>query len=90
MKITRLKARYPISYADAFSVSLAMEFEAPIGVKIARRTRRIVTQNIAMALGIKLIFIALGIFGEATMWEAVFSDVGVALLAVGNALRILR
>ena len=64
--------------------------KVPTGVKIARRTRWIVTQNITMALGIKLIFIALGILGKATMWEAVFADVGVALLAVVNALRILR
>ncbi|NOY21919.1 MAG: cadmium-translocating P-type ATPase [Acidobacteria bacterium] len=61
-----------------------------VGIKIARRTRRVVTQNIVLALGIKLVFIALGIAGEATMWEAVFADVGVALLAVANAIRILR
>ena len=61
-----------------------------VGIKIARRTRRVVTQNIVLALGIKLVFIALGIAGEATMWEAVFADVGVALLAVVNAIRILR
>ncbi|NOZ12965.1 MAG: cadmium-translocating P-type ATPase [Acidobacteria bacterium] len=60
------------------------------GMKIARKTRRVVTQNIVLALGVKLVFIVLGVAGEATMWEAVFADVGVALLAVANALRILR
>jgi Cd2+/Zn2+-exporting ATPase len=62
----------------------------PRGVKIARRTQRIVWQNIILALGVKLAFISLGIIGEATMWEAVFADVGVALIAVFNAMRILR
>ncbi|AHF80778.1 heavy metal translocating P-type ATPase [Thermococcus paralvinellae] len=62
----------------------------PIGIKIARRTQRIVWENIIFALGVKLAFISLGILGEATMWEAVFADVGVALIAVFNAMRILR
>ncbi|NOY45442.1 MAG: cadmium-translocating P-type ATPase [Deltaproteobacteria bacterium] len=59
-------------------------------VHVARRTNRIVRANIAMALGIKGVFIALGALGVATMWEAVFADVGVAVLAVLNASRILR
>ena len=62
----------------------------PRGIRIARKTRRIVWQNIIFALGVKLVFIGLGILGEATMWEAVFADVGVALIAVFNAMRILR
>ena len=62
----------------------------PKGIRIARKTRRIVWQNIIFALSIKLAFISLGILGEATMWEAVFADVGVALIAVFNAMRILR
>ena len=57
---------------------------------IARKTRRIVWQNIIMALGIKFIVLGLGVAGMATMWEAVFADVGVALLAVLNSMRILR
>ncbi|MCD6183344.1 MAG: cadmium-translocating P-type ATPase, partial [Thermovirga sp.] len=61
-----------------------------LGVRIARKTQRIVWQNIVFALGVKLAFISLGIIGEATMWEAVFADVGVALIAVFNAMRILR
>lgn len=62
----------------------------PTALKIAKKTRRIVVQNIALALGIKALFLILGAFGLAGMWEAVFADVGVALLAVANALRILR
>jgi Cd2+/Zn2+-exporting ATPase len=41
-------------------------------------------------MGVKLIFIVLGVFGVATMWEAVFGDIGVALIAIFNALRILK
>ena len=58
------------------------------GMEIARFTKKIIWQNIFFALGIKLGFIILGIFGVATMWEAVFADVGVALLAVLNATRV--
>ncbi len=61
-----------------------------VAVEIARRTRRIVRQNIYVALGIKGFFILLGGMGVATIWEAVFADVGVALLAVFNATRALR
>ncbi|WP_334074791.1 heavy metal translocating P-type ATPase [Paenibacillus sp. A14] len=59
-------------------------------IYIAKRTRRIVWQNIIFALLIKAVFLLLGAFGIATMWEAVFSDVGVTLLAVLNAMRVLR
>ncbi|WNQ12537.1 heavy metal translocating P-type ATPase [Paenibacillus aurantius] len=59
-------------------------------LRIARKTRRIVWQNIGFALGVKGIFLLLGALGFATMWEAVFSDVGVTLLAVLNAMRILK
>ena len=59
-------------------------------VNIAKRTRRIVWQNIIFALGVKGLVLLLGAFGIATMWEAVFSDVGVTLLAVLNAMRVLR
>ena len=62
----------------------------PEGIRIARRTQGIVWQNIALALSVKVAFIGLGILGEATMWEAVFADVGVAMIAILNALRILR
>ncbi len=56
-------------------------------IKIARHTRKIVYQNIILALGVKLFFVFLGTLGVATIWEAVFADVGVALLAVLNATR---
>ena len=59
-------------------------------VNIARHTRRVVKQNIILALAIKCFFLILGAFGLATIWEAVFADVGVALLAVLNATRTLR
>ncbi|MEK3732176.1 heavy metal translocating P-type ATPase [Paenibacillus sp. FSL M8-0334] len=62
----------------------------PAAIQVAKRTRRIVWQNIVFALGVKAIFLVLGAFDIATMWEAVFSDVGVTLLAVLNAARILR
>jgi Cd2+/Zn2+-exporting ATPase len=58
-------------------------------VDIARFTKKIVWQNIVFVLGVKGIFLALGAFGIATMWEAVFADVGVSLLAVINAMRIM-
>ena len=59
-------------------------------ISIARETRRIVIQNIVMALSIKTAFLLLGAFGIAGMWEAVFGDVGVTLLAVLNSMRILK
>jgi Cd2+/Zn2+-exporting ATPase len=59
-------------------------------IKIARRTRSIVFQNIVFALGVKAIFLVLGAAGAATMWEAVFADMGVALLAIFNALRVMN
>ncbi|MCB9448984.1 MAG: cadmium-translocating P-type ATPase [Flavobacteriales bacterium] len=57
-------------------------------IKIGKATKRIVWQNIGLAFGVKLIVLALGAGGVATMWEAVFADVGVALLAIFNAIRI--
>ena len=59
-------------------------------IKISKATKRIVWQNIILALGVKLIVLALGAGGLATMWEAVFADVGVALLAILNAVRIQK
>jgi Cd2+/Zn2+-exporting ATPase len=59
-------------------------------IRIAKRTRRIVWQNIAFAFGIKAIVLIMGAGGLATMWEAVFADVGVALIAVLNAMRVMR
>jgi len=62
----------------------------PLAINIARRTKNIVIQNIVLALGIKAIVLLLGALGMATMWEAVFADVGVALLAVLNSMRALK
>ncbi len=59
-------------------------------IKIARRTRNIVWQNIVFALGVKGIFLILAGFGYTTMWEAVFADVGVALIAVLNSMRVMN
>ena len=59
-------------------------------IKIAKETKEIVWQNITIAFAVKIVVMALGLFGDATMWEAVFADVGVALLAVLNATRVLR
>ena len=59
-------------------------------VKISRKTITIVKQNIVFALGIKALFLLLGAFGLANMWEAVFADVGVSVLAILNAMRALR
>ncbi len=59
-------------------------------IRIARKTRNIVWQNIVFALGVKAVILVLGAFGIATMWEAVFGDVGVAVIAVLNAMRAMR
>jgi len=59
-------------------------------IKIAKRTRKIVWQNIIFSLGVKGIFLILGAFGYATMWEAVFADVGVTIIAVLNAMRVMN
>jgi len=59
-------------------------------IKISRATRKIIWQNIALAFGVKLVVMILGTLGLATMWEAVFADVGVALLAILNAVRLQK
>lgn len=59
-------------------------------IKIGKLTRKIVMQNIALAFGVKVIVLILGAGGVATLWEAVFADVGVALLAILNAVRIQK
>ncbi len=61
-----------------------------IGIKIGKSTQRIIWQNITLAFGVKIIVLILGAGGLATMWEAVFADVGVALLAILNAVRLQR
>ncbi len=59
-------------------------------IAIGRRTRRIVLQNIIFAIGVKVLVMLLGVLGMATLWEAVFADSGVALLAVMNSMRALK
>ncbi|MBG48973.1 MAG: cadmium-translocating P-type ATPase [Pseudozobellia sp.] len=60
------------------------------GIQIGRSTRRIVWQNIGLAFGVKGIFLILGAIGLATMWEAVFADVGVSFVAILNAIRLQK
>ena len=59
-------------------------------IEVAKATKQIVMQNIVIALGIKSVFLILGALGIAGMWEAVFGDVGVTIIAVLNAMRILK
>nr|WP_212635762.1 MULTISPECIES: heavy metal translocating P-type ATPase [Ralstonia] len=62
----------------------------PAFVRLSRSTAGVLKQNIALALGIKVVFLALTFTGQATMWMAVFADMGASLLVVGNGLRLLR
>ena len=62
----------------------------PETIRLSRRAHAVLWQNITLALGIKLVFLALALFGHATMWMAVFADMGAALLVVFNGLRLLR
>ena len=59
-------------------------------VRLSKRTHAILWQNITLALGIKSAFLVMAVFGSATMWMAVFADMGASLLVVGNGLRLLR
>jgi len=59
-------------------------------IRIARKTKKIVMQNITFALGVKVAILILAVFGITTMWEAVFGDVGVALIAVLNSMRAMK
>ncbi|MBS6098743.1 MAG: HAD-IC family P-type ATPase [Streptococcus vestibularis] len=62
----------------------------PVAIQIARKTMGIVKQNIVFAIGVKVIVLLLGALGFATMYAAVFADVGASLLVVANGLRLLR
>ena len=59
-------------------------------VRLSHRTHSVLVQNIALAIGIKAVFLVLALFGQATMWMAVFADMGASLLVVANGLRMLR
>ncbi|SMP72404.1 hypothetical protein [Noviherbaspirillum suwonense] len=62
----------------------------PAFVQLSRPTKSVLVQNIGMALGIKVVFFALALAGLATLWMAVFADMGASLLVVFNGLRLLR
>ena len=62
----------------------------PETIRLSRKTRAVLWQNITIALGIKTLFLVLALFGGATMWMAVFADLGATLLVVANGLRLLR
>ncbi|HNS50590.1 MAG TPA: heavy metal translocating P-type ATPase [Anaerolineae bacterium] len=62
----------------------------PFAVRLSRQARRVVAQNVVLALGIKALFLALALAGLATMWMAVFADVGASLLVTLNGMRLLR
>ncbi len=62
----------------------------PLFLALSRQTAQVLTQNIALAIGIKAIFFALALTGKATLWMAVFADIGTSLLVVFNGLRLLR
>ena len=64
--------------------------QVPIAIRVARKTMRIAWQNIVFALGIKIVILVLAALGIANMWLAVFGDVGVAVLAILNAMRAMR
>ena len=64
--------------------------KVPAFVRLSRSTAAILTQNIVLALGIKAVFLVLTFTGQATMWMAVFADMGASLLVVFNGLRLLR
>jgi Zn2+/Cd2+-exporting ATPase len=62
----------------------------PETILLSRRTFAVLRQNITLALGIKLVFLLLALVGSATMWMAVFADMGASLLVVFNGLRLLK
>ena len=84
-----LGSEVAIEVADAVVLN-DMPSRAADLMDISARTRKIVRQNIAAALATKGVFMMLGILGIAGLWEAIFADVGVALLAILNATRVGR
>ena len=59
-------------------------------IKVGKLTRRIIWQNVSLAFGVKLLVLILGAGGIATLWEAVFADVGVSVIAILNSMRALK
>jgi Cd2+/Zn2+-exporting ATPase len=62
----------------------------PFAVRLSRRARSIIRQNVALSLGIKAVFLALALAGVATLWMAVFADMGASLIVTFNGMRLLR
>ena len=62
----------------------------PSFIELSRQTSRVLRQNISLALGIKALFFGLALAGKATLWMAVFADMGASLLVVANGLRLLH
>jgi Cd2+/Zn2+-exporting ATPase len=62
----------------------------PEAIRLSKRTTAILWQNITLALGIKAVFFVLALFGNASMWMAVFADMGASLLVIANGLRLLK
>ncbi|MBR3933330.1 MAG: cadmium-translocating P-type ATPase [Clostridia bacterium] len=62
----------------------------PLAIKICKKTNRIVKQNVVFAIGVKVAIMALGVFGLANMWAAIFADVGVAIIAILNSMRSFK
>ena len=62
----------------------------PETIRLSHRTRSVLLQNIVLALGVKAVFLVLAVFGSATMWMAIFADMGASLLVIFNGLRLLR
>ena len=62
----------------------------PAVIRLSRKTHTVLWQNISFALGVKAVFFGLAVFGSATMWMAVFADMGASLLVVANGLRLLK
>jgi len=62
----------------------------PDFIRLSRKTHNVLMQNITLALGIKAVFLVLALTGEATLWMAVFADMGASLLVVFNGMRLLR
>ena len=81
-----------MKHAQCFDVALMDDNlrKIPTFVRLSRATAQVLMQNIVLALGIKAVFLVLTFTGQATMWMAVFADMGASLLVVGNGLRLLR
>jgi Cd2+/Zn2+-exporting ATPase len=64
--------------------------QLPFAVRLSRRTRRIITQNVTFALAVKALFLGAAVLGAATLWMAVLADTGAALVVILNGMRLLR